>query len=50
MSDRRCGKCGGSQKEGFILDRAHNAFRVGQWAEGEPEYWILRILRMKGRR
>ncbi len=50
MSDRRCSKCAGPLKEGFILDRAHNAVRVGHWAEGAPEYWFLRILKMKGRR
>lgn len=50
MSDRRCSKCGGTQKEGFLLDCSHNAVRVGHWAEGAPEYWILRILKMRGRR
>lgn len=50
MSDKRCGRCGAPQKEGFILDSTHNAARVGQWAEGVPEYWILRILKMRGRR
>ena len=50
MSDRRCGKCGGLQKEGFFLDKAHNAVRVGHWAEGVPEFWFLRILKLKGRR
>jgi hypothetical protein len=50
MSDRRCGKCGGPQKEGFFLDRVHNSTRVGHWAEGAPQYWLLRILKMRGRR
>jgi len=50
MSDRRCGKCGGSQKEGFLLDFVHNSATIGHWAEGVPEYWILKILKMKGRR
>jgi hypothetical protein len=50
MSDRRCGRCGGSQTEGFLPDRAHNSARIGTWAEGPPEYWFLRILKMRGRR
>ena len=50
MTDRRCGKCGGLQKECFLLDSAHNAVKVGHWAEGAPEYWVLRILKMRGRR
>jgi hypothetical protein len=50
MSDRRCDRCGGSQQEGFLLDSSHNAVRVGHWAEGVPEYWILRVLKMRGRR
>lgn len=50
MNDPKCGKCGGAMREGFLLDRAHNAVRVGQWAEGAPEYWFLRVLRMRGRR
>jgi hypothetical protein len=36
--------------EGFLLDRSHNAVRVAQWAEGAPEYWLLRVLKMRGRR
>lgn len=50
MSDRRCSRCGGPQKEGFLLDCSQNVFRVGHWAEGAPAYWILRILKMRGRR
>lgn len=50
MSDRRCAKCGALQKEGFLPDSAHNAVRIGYWAEGAPEFWVLRILKMKGRR
>ena len=50
MTDRRCGKCGGLQNEGFLLDSAHKAVKVGHWAEGAPEYWVLRILKMRGRR
>lgn len=50
MSDRKCSKCAGPLKEGFILDCSHNAVRVGHWAEGAPAFWILRILKMKGRR
>ena len=46
----RCGKCGSGMKEGFLLDFAHNQARVGQWAEGEPEYWLLKILKLRGRR
>ena len=49
MSDR-CGKCGGAMKEGFLLDASRNTFGVTHWAEGAPEYWILKILRLKGRR
>lgn len=37
-------------KEGFLIDSAHQAIRVGHWAEGAPEYWMLRILKMKGRK
>ena len=46
----RCSKCGGGMKEGFLLDRAHNQARVALWAEGAPEYWFLRILKLRGRR
>lgn len=49
MTDK-CGKCGGAMKEGFLVDSSHQAVRVGHWAEGAPEYWFLRVLRMKGRR
>jgi len=24
--------------------------RVGHWAEGAPEFWFLRVLKMRGRR
>ena len=50
MSDKRCTRCGGPQTEGVLLDSSPNAVRVGQWAEGVPEYWVLRILKMRGRR
>lgn len=46
----RCPKCNALMEEGFLLDSNHNAARVGQWAEGAPSYWILRLLRMRGRR
>ncbi len=49
MSER-CGKCGGTLKEGFLVDSSKNATRVAEWAEGAPQYWVLRILRMRGRR
>jgi hypothetical protein len=35
---------------GFPVDASRNAVHPGQWAEGEPTYWFLRILRMKGRK
>ena len=50
MSERRCAKCDGTMREGFLVDRAHNAARVAHWAEGAPEYWFLRVLKMRGRR
>lgn len=50
MRNLRCPKCNGSMSQGFPIDSTHNAVRVAQWAEGEPAYWFLRILRMKGRR
>lgn len=50
MKNLRCPKCNGAMSEGFSLDKAHNAVRVAQWAEGPPSYWMLGILRMKGRR
>ena len=50
MNERQCSKCGGAQKEGFLLDRAHNSARVGHWAEGAPEFWFLGLLKMRGRR
>lgn len=49
MNDRKCPRCGGSQREGFLLDSSHNAVRVAQWAEGAPEYWFLRFLKLRGR-
>jgi hypothetical protein len=50
MSDRRCSRCSGPQKEGFLLDSARNSPTVAHWAEGRPEFWILQILKMKRRR
>ena len=50
MNERRCGKCDGTMHEGFMIDRAHNSARVARWAEGAPEYWLLRVLRLRGRR
>ncbi len=50
MNDRRCAKCDGAMREGFVIDSNHNASRVAQWAEGPPEYGILRLLKMRGRR
>jgi hypothetical protein len=49
MSDK-CGKCGGAMKEGFLHDSGQHSSGVAHWAEGTPEYNILRFLRMKGRR
>ena len=49
MSDK-CGKCGGAMKEGFLLDSGQHSEGVGHWAEGVPEFWVLKILRMKGRK
>ena len=46
----RCGKCGGSMKEGFPVDMVHNSARVAQWMEGPPEVWFLNILRTRGKR
>jgi hypothetical protein len=46
----RCGKCGGGMQEGFQLDSIHNSARVAHWAEGAPEFWFLRILKLRGRR
>jgi hypothetical protein len=48
MSDR-CGKCGGAMKEGFLLDASRNSFAVTHWAEGPPEYWFLKVLKLKGK-
>ncbi len=50
MNERRCGKCDGAMREGFLIDRAKNATRVAHWAEGPPETWFLGILRLRGRR
>ena len=50
MNERRCGKCDGTMREGFLMDSTHNVVRVGHWAEGAPEYWFLRVLKMRGRR
>ncbi|MEO8276791.1 MAG: hypothetical protein ABI639_11280 [Thermoanaerobaculia bacterium] len=50
MSDKRCSRCSGPQKEGFILDATHNGFAIGHWAEGVPTFWFLKFLKTKGRR
>ena len=47
---RRCGKCGGAMKEGFQVESLHNSARVAQWVEGPPEFWILKVLKLRGRR
>ncbi|MEZ5314258.1 MAG: hypothetical protein R2862_11735 [Thermoanaerobaculia bacterium] len=46
----KCEKCGGSMQEGFPVDASRHNARVGHWAEGAPSFWLLDILRMKGRR
>lgn len=50
MKVRRCPKCEGRMEIGFPVDAGRNAVHPGQWADGEPTYWFLRVLRMKGRR
>jgi len=50
MSERRCGKCDGTMREGFLVDSTHNSRRVARWAEGAPEYWFFRALKLRGRR
>ena len=46
----RCGKCGSGMKEGFQLDSIHNSARVAHWVEGVPEFWFLKVLKLRGRR
>ncbi len=32
----RCAKCEGSMSEGFIIDEAHDRYRVTRWQPGKP--------------
>ncbi len=50
MKSHRCPKCSTAMETGFLIDSSHKAVRVAHWAAGEPTYWFLDILRMKGRR
>lgn len=50
MKPRRCSKCEGRMEVGFPVDASRNRVAPGQWAQGEPSYWFLKLLRMKGRR
>jgi hypothetical protein len=36
--------------EGFLLDTAQQAGRVASWVEGPPEYYWLKILKLRNRR
>jgi hypothetical protein len=36
--------------EGFPVDSIEHRARVAHWAEGIPTYWLLGIVRMRGRR
>jgi hypothetical protein len=36
--------------EGFLLDTSQQAGRVTHWVEGPPEFYWLKILKLRGRR
>ena len=49
MKSRRCPKCDAECEVGFLVDTSRHE-GVGRWASGEPTFYFLRVLRMKGRR
>jgi hypothetical protein len=36
--------------EGFLLDTSQQSGRLTHWVEGAPEYYWLKILKLRGRR
>lgn len=50
MKSPRCPRCNAETEEGFLIDRGQNAARVARWAAGAPSFWLLDLLRMRGRR
>lgn len=50
MKAHRCPKCDARMEVGYSLADRRNMLQPLIWIEGEPEFWILRILRLRGRR
>ena len=45
----KCSKCDGRMERGFVLDYAHGALLVSQWAQGQPKksFWRRTVLPKK---
>lgn len=45
----KCPECGGTMRDGFLLDQTNEGYKVLRWVEGIPEKSIWVGLKLKGR-
>ena len=51
MRTLECPKCSRRMEEGFLLDYGdHRIVRPTRWAEGAPEAYFWRFLKLRGKR